>query len=84
MRDRRAVVFAEQWREGLANKGWLSLAGDLASLAAGAILPLAFAPFGLAPLAVLSLAALFYLWDEVSPRRAFWRGWLYGLGMLGT
>ncbi|MGH8473210.1 MAG: apolipoprotein N-acyltransferase, partial [Gammaproteobacteria bacterium] len=84
MRDRRAVALAAEWREGLANKGWLSLAGDLASLAAGAILPLAFAPFEMAPLAVLSLAALFYLWDEVSPRRAFWRGWLYGLGMLGT
>ncbi|MGH8533381.1 MAG: apolipoprotein N-acyltransferase [Gammaproteobacteria bacterium] len=84
MRHRRAVALAAEWREGLANKGWLSLAGDLASLAAGVILPLAFAPFELAPLAVLSLAALFYLWDEVSPRRAFWRGWLYGLGMLGT
>ncbi|MGH8507372.1 MAG: apolipoprotein N-acyltransferase [Gammaproteobacteria bacterium] len=89
MRDRRAVArraptLVAEWRGGLANKGWLSLAGDLASLAAGGILPLAFAPYELAPLAVLSLAVLFYLWDEVSPRRAFWRGWLYGVGMLGT
>ncbi len=57
--------------------------GDLGALLGGAMLPLAFAPFGLSPLAMLSPACLFLLWTELSPGRSFWRGWLYGLGMFG-
>lgn len=60
---------------------WL---GDGLSLLAGASLPLAFAPFGWYPLAVLALALLFALWQSSPPRRAFWRGWLFGLGMFGV
>lgn len=60
---------------------WL---GDGLSLLAGASLPLAFAPFGWYPLAVPALAVLFALWLSSSPRQAFWRGWLFGLGMFGA
>ncbi len=58
-------------------------AGDIAALAAGALTPLAFAPYELYPLAILTLAVLFHLWRGVTPRRAAWRGWLFGLGLFG-
>ena len=57
--------------------------GDLTALAAGALAPLAFAPFGLWPLALLTPALLFLLWEGATPRRALLRGWLFGLGMFG-
>lgn len=50
---------------------------------AGLALPLSFAPFGLFPLAPLSLAALWYVWSRVPARRAFLCGWLYGLASFG-
>jgi apolipoprotein N-acyltransferase len=50
----------------------------LSSLAAGAALPLAFAPFGQFWLAPLSYAALFYAWRGATPSQAFWRGAVYG------
>jgi len=54
-------------------------------LAAGAALPLAFAPFGLFPVAFVSLAALFLAWCRcAAPRRAFLLGWLFGLGSFGA
>ena len=56
---------------------WLALTG-------GAMLPLAFAPFYGYPLAVVSLILLFVSWRDVKPRQAFWRGWLFGLGMFGV
>jgi len=56
---------------------------DLAALLAGAAMPLAFAPYGWSLVAVLSLAILFRCWLDVRPGRAFWRGWLFGLGMFG-
>jgi len=52
-------------------------------LVAGLCLPFAFAPYGLWPLAILSLAVLFGSLRDVTPRRAAWRGWLFGLGMFG-
>lgn len=57
---------------------------DLAALVAGGLLPLAFAPFGWWWLAVLCPAVLFRLWLDCRPRRAAWRGWLFGVGMWGT
>lgn len=47
-------------------------------------MPLAFAPYGLSAVAVLSIAVLFASWFAVSPRRALLRGWLFGLGMFGA
>ena len=58
---------------------------DTTCLAAGAALPLAFAPFGLFPVAFASLATLFLAWRGCpTPRRAFLRGWLFGVGSFGA
>ncbi len=58
--------------------GW---PGHLIALAAGAITPLALAPFDLWPLALLSIA-LFYLGlRDLLPRQAALRGWCYGFGL---
>ncbi len=57
--------------------------GDLFAFIAGSLLVLAFAPFHLFPLAIISITLLFLLWKSCSPLRALWRGWLFGLGMFG-
>ena len=57
---------------------------DALALLAGVMLTFAFAPFSLFPLAILSPALLLWLWLPISPKKAFWRGWLYGLGFFGT
>ena len=58
----------------------------ISSIAAGLLLPLAFAPFNLFWLAPVSLAVLFFLWEEQSPREAAIIGSFYGIGVftLGT
>lgn len=50
----------------------------------GAAATLGFAPFGWYPVTVLALAGLLALWRDAGPRRAAWRGWLFGLGHFGT
>lgn len=67
-----------------ARAGVTDYRGDLAALLAGALLPLAFAPFFIYPLALLSLLVLFVSWQSVSPRHALWRGFLFGLGLFGV
>ncbi|WAH57127.1 apolipoprotein N-acyltransferase [Pseudomonas silvicola] len=58
--------------------------GYLLALAAGALMPLALAPFNLWPLALLS-AALFYHGLKTLPARlAFRQGWCYGFGSFGA
>ena len=57
---------------------------DLIALLAGALTTLAFAPFGVFPLAVLAPAVLFVLWRGASTGRAAWRGFLYGFGLFGV
>jgi apolipoprotein N-acyltransferase len=52
----------------------------LLSFLLGSALSLAFAPFELFPLAVLSPAALFLLWQSATPRRAAWLAFWFGLG----
>ncbi len=59
-----------------AQSGWPLLL----ALCAGALLPLAFAPFDLWPLAIVSPALLMWLWSDVSPRRAALLGYSYGAG----
>ncbi|TNF32878.1 MAG: apolipoprotein N-acyltransferase [Gammaproteobacteria bacterium] len=54
------------------------------ALAAGALLPLAFAPFGFWPLTILCPALLLWCWQEGSYKQLAWRGWLFGVGMFGT
>lgn len=60
--------------------------GDLLALAAGALTPLFLAPYGLWPLALLSLALFYLLLKPVAAGRALWRGWCYGFStfLLGT
>jgi apolipoprotein N-acyltransferase len=62
-------------------QGWK---GNMLALIAGALMPLAFAPFFIYPLAIVSLAGLFLSWQQVSPKQAAWRGWLFGLGLFGV
>ncbi|MDP1708324.1 MAG: apolipoprotein N-acyltransferase [Gammaproteobacteria bacterium] len=63
------------------DKGWRD---DLCALVAGVLFPLAFAPFHWFPLSILALALLFGVWRGTTPRRAAWRGWLFGVGQFGV
>jgi apolipoprotein N-acyltransferase len=54
----------------------------LAALFAGAASVLAFAPFGAYPLLLLAFAVLAHLWSG-TPRRCFWTGWAFGVGLFG-
>ena len=67
---RRIPMLASEWRAGAA--------GDAAAALLGALLVLAFAPYGVYPLAVLAPTGLLWLIASVSPRRAAWRGFLFG------
>jgi apolipoprotein N-acyltransferase len=60
-----------------------SLFANLVCLLAGALLILAFAPFGWFFIAPLALAVLFFFWLDVSPKQAFMRGFMFGFGMFG-
>ena len=61
--------------------GW---SGELLALLAGCVTPLAFAPYGFYPIAIISLAVLFSLWIAVTAKRAFLRGLLFGIGMFAV
>jgi apolipoprotein N-acyltransferase len=50
------------------------------AFALGALLSAAFAPFGVFPLAVVCLVALFLMWERSTPRHAAWLGFLFGAG----
>jgi apolipoprotein N-acyltransferase len=56
----------------------------VAALAAGALLPLAFAPFNFWPLAIACPAALMLLWRHGAPRRAAALGFCFGVGYFGA
>ncbi|MGI9331849.1 MAG: apolipoprotein N-acyltransferase [Gammaproteobacteria bacterium] len=58
--------------------------GDGVALGAGVLLPFGFAPFDHWWLAIVSPAALYVCWLSVTPARAAWRGWLYGIGSFGV
>ncbi len=51
----------------------------LVAVGAGAVYPLAFAPFGFFLLAPTALAALFLVWERCSFKEAVIAGWLFGL-----
>jgi len=53
-------------------------------LVTGALMPLAYAPFGLFFVAILGPALLMLAWLRDSPGQAFFHGYLFGLGMFGT
>ncbi len=58
--------------------------GDLLALCAGLVGPLAFSPFNLYLFAFFAPILLFISCRGLSVRRAFWRGWLWGLGLFGA
>ena len=55
-------------------------AGSALALVAGASLTLSFAPFEWWPVAVLTPALLFWLWDGATPRRAAALGFWFNFG----
>jgi apolipoprotein N-acyltransferase len=55
----------------------------IVAVGSGALLPLAFAPFGYFLLAPVCLSALFWLWDQASRKAASFTGFLFGLGAFG-
>lgn len=57
---------------------------DYLSPVAGILLALAFAPLAWSYLAIIALILLFFVWEEVSPGKAAWRGFLFGLGLFGS
>jgi apolipoprotein N-acyltransferase len=59
---------------------FLGRRGHWLALPAGAALAAAFAPAGIAPLAVLCPAFLFLIWEGAAPRAAAWRGFLFSGG----
>lgn len=61
-----------------------SLRYDSIALFAGMSLTLAFAPFSLFPLACIAVALLLIVLLDAGPKRAFWRGFLFGIGLFGT
>lgn len=58
--------------------------GLFVSFIAGLLLTTAFAPFNLAPLAIVSPALLFVFIYEVKPKRAAVLAFVYGLGLFGS
>lgn len=52
--------------------------------AAGVVMTLAFAPFRLPYLAMLSAALLAYLWVSTQPKRSFWIGMGFGFGLFSS
>ena len=55
------------------------------ALGAGAMLPLALAPFDFAPLMLVAAGTLFWVLRRTQTRRgAFWAGWLFGVGKYGV
>lgn len=55
----------------------------LTAVGSGAILVLGFAPFSLFPIAVLAFAVLVEALHRGTPRQGFWRGYAFGVGLLG-
>ncbi|MCK4865022.1 MAG: apolipoprotein N-acyltransferase [Gammaproteobacteria bacterium] len=58
--------------------------GYLLVFIAGAILPLAFSPVNFYLIALLSPAVLLYSFLFVTPQRAAWLGWWFGMGFFGV
>ncbi len=58
--------------------------GDFLCIFIGAVTTLGFAPFDFYWLPVITVASLMWLLRDISPRRAFWRGGLFGIGLFGT
>ena len=69
------------WTRDVRAQPWWPLA---LALTAGALLPLAFAPFEYWPLAILCPAILMWLWSGTTAPRAALLGFAFGLGTFGA
>jgi apolipoprotein N-acyltransferase len=56
----------------------------IAAFLAGAATVLAFAPAGMFPLAAATFGVLVHLWVAAPPRRCFWTGFSFGMGLFGA
>jgi apolipoprotein N-acyltransferase len=65
------------------NNFFQSYRGDFIAFFAGVLYTLAFAPFNQVYLVFVALVLLFFSWQQVSPKRALLRGYLFGLGEFG-
>ena len=61
---------------------WVRSRPGVSAVLAGALAPLAFAPFDFTALAWLTPVLLFRLWLDAEPRQAFLSGWWFGVGLL--
>ena len=68
-----ALLIAPRTRHALLARGVLSFG-------VGALLACAFAPLQWWPLAILSPAALMWLWEDAAPREAAWTGFWFSFG----
>ena len=57
---------------------------DGLAVPAGVLLVAGYAPFGVMLATFIALYALLWLLQDTSPRRALWRGFLFGFGMFGA
>lgn len=57
---------------------------DILSLLSGAALVLAFAPFNLYILGIIAPGILLWNWRDITPKQAFWQGFLFGLGLFAA
>jgi apolipoprotein N-acyltransferase len=60
------------------------LLDGLAAILLGVFLTFAFAPYEIFPLAIIVPACLLGLWLKSSPKRAFWLGFMFGMGFFGA
>lgn len=56
------------------------LMGPVLAAALGGLATLGFSPFNVWPCVLAALVGLYFLWDGATPKRAFWLGWVFGLG----
>jgi apolipoprotein N-acyltransferase len=58
--------------------------GDALAPIAGALLTLSFAPFGIYPLAIVAILLFMCSLLYATPKRSFWRGFMFGAALFGT
>ena len=56
----------------------------LLAIITGAILALAFPPFGWFPIAFISPVILLAIWLRSGPLQGLWQGWIFGVGFFGV
>ncbi|MCV6637871.1 apolipoprotein N-acyltransferase [Candidatus Albibeggiatoa sp. nov. NOAA] len=57
---------------------------DVAAFLSGCAVPLAFAPVSWFWVSIIALSLLFILCHNISAKRAWWRGYVFGIGMFGV